>query len=83
VALIEESYTPEKVLKDLGFSPTVFSPYFKELTKADIKFFQQKGILVIPWTVNEVSDMEKMIKLEVDGIITDYPDRIARVKKSP
>lgn len=83
VALIEDSFKPEEVLKNLGFSPTVFSPYYKELTSEKIKFFQQKGILVIPWTVNEISDMEKMIKMGVDGIITDYPDRIARVKKSP
>lgn len=83
VALIEESFTPEKVLKDLGFTPTVFSPYFKELTVEKIKFFQKKGVLVIPWTVNEVSDMEKMLKMGVDGIITDYPDRITKVKKSP
>jgi glycerophosphoryl diester phosphodiesterase len=83
VALIEEAFQPEKVLKDLGFSPTVFSPYFKELSVEKIKFFQQKGILVIPWTVNEISDMEKMLKMGVDGIITDYPDRITKVKKSP
>ncbi|MFP5492600.1 MAG: glycerophosphodiester phosphodiesterase family protein [Bacteriovoracia bacterium] len=83
VALIEESFTPEKVLKDLGFIPTVFSPYFKELTVEKIKFFQKKGVQVIPWTVNEVSDMEKMLKMGVDGIITDYPDRITKVKKSP
>jgi glycerophosphoryl diester phosphodiesterase len=83
VALIEESFNPEKVLKDLGFTPTVFSPYFKELTVEKIKFFQNKGVLVIPWTVNEISDMEKMLKMGVDGIITDYPDRITKVKKSP
>ena len=83
VALIEESFTPEKVLKNLGFTPTVFSPYFKELSAEKIKFFQKKGVQVIPWTVNEVSDMEKMLKMGVDGIITDYPDRITKVKKSP
>ena len=26
------------------------------------------------WTVNEVSDMQRMLDLDVDGIITDYPD---------
>jgi len=34
---------------------------------------------VIPWTVNERSDMERLIALGVDGIITDYPDRLRAV----
>ena len=29
---------------------------------------------IIPWTVNEKSEMEKLIALGVDGIITDYPN---------
>ena len=28
------------------------------------------------WTINEVEDMQRMIDLGVDGIITDYPDRL-------
>ena len=34
---------------------------------------------MIPWTVNERSDMERLIALGVDGIITDYPDRLRAV----
>ena len=30
---------------------------------------------VIPWTVNEIKDMEALKKMGVDGIITDYPNR--------
>ena len=33
---------------------------------------------VIPWTVNEPADMENLIALGVDGIITDYPGPVAR-----
>jgi len=31
---------------------------------------------LIPWTVNEVDDMKQQIAIGVDGIITDYPDRL-------
>jgi glycerophosphoryl diester phosphodiesterase len=31
-------------------------------------------MLIVPWTVNEMAHMERMKKLKVDGIITDYPD---------
>lgn len=40
-----------------------------------------KGIKVIPWTVNEVGDMKKLMEMGVDGIITDYPNRIADALK--
>lgn len=33
------------------------------------------GLAVIPWTVNEAADIERMIGWGVDGLITDYPDR--------
>jgi glycerophosphoryl diester phosphodiesterase len=80
VALIEDAFKPADVLKKLGFTPTVFSPDFKLLTKEHVKFFQSRGIKVIPWTINEVNDMKKVIALGVDGIITDYPDRIGQAK---
>jgi glycerophosphoryl diester phosphodiesterase len=34
------------------------------------------GLQVLPWTVNEAADMDKLIAWGVDGIITDYPDRL-------
>ena len=37
------------------------------------------GLGVLPWTVNDVPDMERLIGWGVDGIITDYPDRLREV----
>ena len=37
------------------------------------------GIKVIPWTVNESVDMQRMIDWDVDGIISDYPDQLSTV----
>jgi glycerophosphoryl diester phosphodiesterase len=34
---------------------------------------------VVVWTVNEEPDMVRMIELGVDGIISDYPDRLRRI----
>lgn len=75
-ALYDGRISPEKNIKALGFKPEIFSPYFKKLSKKDVEAFHAMNIKVIPWTVNEVSDMKAMIKMGVDGIITDYPDRI-------
>ena len=36
----------------------------------------QENIQLYPWTVNEIKDINKMIRLGVEGIITAYPERI-------
>lgn len=51
-------------------------PDFQLLTKDYTTKIQEKGILVFPWTVNEIDDIQKMKSLKVDGIITDFLDRI-------
>ena len=77
VALTEDkTFTAKQVLRSLGFIPTVFSPAYENLTKSLVQEFQRNGMKVIPWTVNEGHEMRKVINMGVDGIITDYPDRI-------
>ncbi len=76
VALKEGSYSPEEVIKELGFHPAVFSPYYKNLTASHVEWFHQKKIKVIPWTVNTASEMRSLLAIGVDGIITDYPNLI-------
>jgi glycerophosphoryl diester phosphodiesterase len=51
-------------------------PDFQFLNSENTTKMQKKGLLVIPWTVNETSDIQKMKALKVDGIISDFPDRI-------
>lgn len=67
---------------DLAFSFAKFlkaeslHPYFHLLNPENILQIQKKGIQVFPWTVNEQEDILKMKALKVNGIITDYPNRI-------
>jgi len=37
------------------------------------------GLKVIPWTVNDVAEMKPLIDAGVDGLISDYPDRLRAV----
>ena len=69
----------EKSIERLGFIPDSYSPHFSYLDKATIKFCRENGIKLVPWTVNEIADMEKMKAFGPDGIITDYPDRAVKV----
>jgi glycerophosphoryl diester phosphodiesterase len=89
-ALVENEKGAEKNLKELGFVPSIFSPYFKLLTKEIVKELrgkvvdstdkQQVKMRVIPWTVNEEKDMLAIKGMGVDGFITDYPNRAAKYK---
>ncbi|MDP3082189.1 MAG: glycerophosphodiester phosphodiesterase [Rubrivivax sp.] len=53
----------------------IWSPNFNDLTEALLHEARQLGLKVVPWTVNEAADMERLIGWGVDGLITDYPDR--------
>ena len=57
----------------------VLSPEFSSLTDPLIKAAHAKGLAVIPWTVNAKADMGSLIDRGVDGIISDYPDRLREV----
>ncbi len=76
VALRETPYTAQGVIDELGFVPAIFSPDFTMLKPEEVEFFHKKGTLIIPWTVNTQEDMKKLIAMNIDGIITDYPNLI-------
>jgi glycerophosphoryl diester phosphodiesterase len=59
-------------------SCTIWSPDYKPLTRAQIAEAHGLGLSVVPWTVNEPADIARLLGWGVDGIITDYPDRLPR-----
>jgi len=56
-----------------------WSPLYRNAKPDEIAAAKALGLKIIPWTVNERADMERLIALGVDGIITDYPDRLRAV----
>ena len=55
---------------------SVWSPFHGDLYAAALTSAQELGLRVIPWTVNEAEEIDAMLDLGVDGIISDYPDRV-------
>ena len=55
------------------------NPNFKFVNKKTIQKIHGQGQKINTWTVNEQGDMEKMIKMGVDGIITNYPDQLIKM----
>lgn len=69
----------EKSIERLGFKPDTYSPHYSLVDDATVKYCRDNDIKLVPWTVNEIVDLEKMKQYRPDGIITDYPDRAALV----
>ncbi len=57
----------------------IWSPYFGEVNAALVDEAHRLGLKVIVWTVNDAEQMKALIAVGVDGIITDYPDRLRAV----
>ncbi|RNI29910.1 glycerophosphodiester phosphodiesterase [Rufibacter immobilis] len=72
--LVDNKKTLEENLQELGFKPTVYSPNYKLVTAELVKKCHNRGIKVIPWTVNTKDEIEYVKGLGVDGIISDYPN---------
>ena len=51
-------------------------PHFHLLTKENTAQMQEKGLQVFPWTINKLEDIQKIKTFNVNGIITDFPNRI-------
>ena len=63
-----------KQIKDIGFTPTIYSPEYTLVTDVLIKNCHDLNIKIIPWTVNDKKKIEEIKNMGVDGIMTDYPN---------
>lgn len=72
--------TDNSIEKALAFAKSInaysINPYYKLLDKETVTLMHQNGFLVFPFTVNEPADIENMKLYNVDGIISDFPDRV-------
>jgi glycerophosphoryl diester phosphodiesterase len=57
----------------------IWSPDFRDLRPIDLEEAHRLGLKVVVWTVNDPKDLASLLQLGVDGIVTDYPDRLRAV----
>ncbi|HIV98800.1 MAG TPA: glycerophosphodiester phosphodiesterase [Candidatus Ornithospirochaeta avicola] len=62
------------LIKDTGFD--AYHPDFRLVDEKTASELRKNGVALNVWTVNEEEDIKRMISLQVDGIITNYPDRV-------
>jgi glycerophosphoryl diester phosphodiesterase len=79
--LVENTMSLRENLQRLGFTPDIYSPYYRLVNAELVAQVHQRGMKLIPWTVNSLSDMKALLELGVDGLITDYPDSASTIHK--
>ena len=82
--LVEDDLPWLVSLQRLGFVPTAFGPDFRTVTPAAVRELRTAfpTVRLVPWTVNELPDMQRLRTLGVDGITTDYPNRLLALLNS-
>jgi len=63
-------------LNKLGYTPEYYSPNHTLVDDKLVKQCHDKGMKIVPWTVNDPKRFKKLKKWGIDGVITDYPDKI-------
>lgn len=65
-----------------GLGADILSPDSRWITRTDVIALHRAGVQVHPWTVDEDEGWARMLELGVDGIITDYPQRLSDYLKT-
>ena len=60
----------------LHFTPEWLSPHYSITNEELVRKCREKGIRLVPWTVDNPEDIKRMIDLGVEAIISNYPDRL-------
>jgi glycerophosphoryl diester phosphodiesterase len=67
--------SPTDLIRQAGAD--TYCPEFEFLDEWQVRQIHESGFRVAPWTVNDPEDWQKLLDWGVDGITTDYPDRLA------
>nr|WP_294521897.1 glycerophosphodiester phosphodiesterase [uncultured Rhodopila sp.] len=69
--ITEVASVPDSVAAEGG---PVWAPDHTDLTEALVRHALALGLFVLPWTVNQPADMQRLIDWGVNGLISDRPD---------
>ena len=64
----------EKYLSTNGLNSYSYHPEINLISKKDVDILHKKGIKIFVWKVNKEEDLDYLLSMEIDGVITNYPD---------
>ncbi len=79
IAILTEDDPLDALPIAMRIKAEAINPYYKALNVSNVKKIKEAGFELYPWTVNSPEDIAAMLSLKVDGIITDFPERIPNI----
>lgn len=79
--LTEDETDIETILGQISFKPEWWSPNYEVVTPENVAYCHKRGIKVVPWTVDDPAEIQRMVSCKVDAIISNYPDRLLATVK--
>ncbi len=76
IAVLTEQDPLDAITVAKELDAVAINPNFKKLTQENVSKIQEEGLKVYTWTVNTPEDIQKMKDFGVDGIISNYPERV-------
>lgn len=76
IAILTEENPLDAIEVAKELKATAINPNFKTLNGENVTKIHEEGLKIYTWTVNEPEDIQKIKDLGVDGIITNYPERV-------
>ncbi|MCL6482167.1 MAG: glycerophosphodiester phosphodiesterase [Firmicutes bacterium] len=74
--LLEQHQAAGAVERALAVGARQLAPHWTLVSRELVQQAHAAGLVVVPWTVNDPAPMCTLLALGVDGIVTDYPDRL-------
>ncbi|MEC4117783.1 glycerophosphodiester phosphodiesterase [Myroides phaeus] len=76
IAVLTEDEPADAIAFAKQINAVAINPYHKKLNVLNASKIREANLKIYPWTVNDQEDINRMKELKVDGIITNYPERI-------
>ena len=76
IAVLTEENPVDAIAVAKELNAVAINPYFKNLDLEKANEIRDAGFKIYTWTVNEPSDIDAMKRIGVDGIITNFPERV-------
>ncbi|MCD6301005.1 MAG: glycerophosphodiester phosphodiesterase [Staphylothermus sp.] len=72
---------PGRIIDAKNLKCEIVLPHYRLATSKAVSFAHRLGLKVVAWTVNEIDTAIKLYKSGIDGIATDYPNKIIDLRK--
>ena len=77
IGILNENHTLNEVIDiAIKLDAVAIHPNFSSLDQEIVNTIHKAGFKIYSWTINEPASISNAIKFGIDGIITDFPDRI-------